>query len=750
MNNFSIDYHLQQFTTTGDERQIPLILKNCLDQELYSIGMEIGEYYLPLFPHNESLMYHYSMLCYKVDKRKALKQFINLLSLPFLDENVKNLILKLFPSCLEIVQDDFIYYDRNKIEEIKNSNKSHLVTLTMTTCKRYELFEQTINSFINCCTDLRLIGKWFCVDDNSSEEDRQKMRDRYPFFDFYFKKPEEKGHPQSMNIIRNNVTTPYVFHLEDDWKFFEQRDYISECLEVLHESHSVGQCLINKNYAELPHEFLTIKGGYERATKSGNKFVIHEYCNSEQSKREFINKHGNNPNCSYWPYFSLRPSLLRSEVFQLGEFNETVSHFERDFCNTYIKHGFLSAFLPRVYCKHIGRLTSEIGDSSKINAYSLNNEFQFTGKEEKTKKLETIPEESKESEESEENKESEVVKRDLFLTEKNQKISFVTIVINLERRSDRWEKFVKQNLGFNSVRFLAIDGNKLVSTPQLQRIFDGNDYKMRRGMVGCALSHLQLYVDFIKSNKDFICILEDDIEIVPNFKEKLLHVIKQLHTDWDLVYLGHHIPKEHFREEYHDKNKFPIVEKWSRSKSLSHSLGGTGGYLISHKGALNLLNFINKTGMTNGIDTVQQKSADVLNVYYCTPHLIYSEYFDGTNKPDTDIQFNYSYLEQNIDIRFAEELEFYSSDKIRYLIYKDEIEKLIIEENLTDILFYKSSDKELIYNLSQRCIYPCYTLDNQVLVVVPNPSEKHLQHRFFDRLKVNGVFDISQAIKYEE
>ena len=47
---------------------------------------------------------------------------------------------------------------------------------SITTCKRFDLFEKTINSFIQCCKDVLLIDKWLCIDDNSSDTDREKMK----------------------------------------------------------------------------------------------------------------------------------------------------------------------------------------------------------------------------------------------------------------------------------------------------------------------------------------------------------------------------------------------------------------------------------------------------------------------------------------------------------------------------------------------------------------------------------------------
>ena len=47
-----------------------------------------------------------------------------------------------------------------------------------------------------------------------------------------------------MNIIKKIVDTPYIFHCEDDWKFFCKKRYISECFDVLGQSCKIGQCLI--------------------------------------------------------------------------------------------------------------------------------------------------------------------------------------------------------------------------------------------------------------------------------------------------------------------------------------------------------------------------------------------------------------------------------------------------------------------------------------------------------------------------
>ena len=111
------------------------------------------------------------------------------------------------------------------VTNLKNRKHDVKVFLSITTCKRFDLFEQTINSILNTWTDLSSVEYFFCVDDNSSETDKELMKSKYPFFNYYFKNAKEKGHRTSMNIIWDKLKSlkpKYWIHLEDDWLFFKQ------------------------------------------------------------------------------------------------------------------------------------------------------------------------------------------------------------------------------------------------------------------------------------------------------------------------------------------------------------------------------------------------------------------------------------------------------------------------------------------------------------------------------------------------
>ena len=202
------------------------------------------------------------------------------------------------------------------------------------------------------------------------------MKINYPFFEIILKDKMDKGHPRSMNIILENVNSPYLFHMEDDWKFFEKRRYITECINVLSQDEKYGQCLINKNYSELFTD--NIVGGFHHTCKDGAKYIVHEHCENNLQYNEFNKKYNHRSNCAYWPHFSFRVGITKREVFDtLGGYDESAKHFEMEYAYRYVSKGYKTTFLDGVYCAHIGRRTYERFDKTKLNAYDLNNVSQF-------------------------------------------------------------------------------------------------------------------------------------------------------------------------------------------------------------------------------------------------------------------------------------------------------------------------------------------------------------------------------------
>lgn len=248
---------------------------------------------------------------------------------------------------------------------------SKVVTVTITSCKRLPLFIQTIDSFIRCCVDKILIKEFICIDDNSSEDDRTVMVEKYPFIKYVFKSEDEKGHAKSMQMITDMVTTPYMFHLEDDW-LTTNRICLSDLIEILGNDVSIKQVVLNRNYQEIPT--ISVVGGIERYTRGNLRYFVHEHSSTSEQRDEMVQRHGKDKLfCDYWPHFSLNPSLIDTSIFKVLQFKD-VPGFERQFAEEYVRCGWVTAFCQELNCHHIGRL---IGESDRPNAYELNNVQQF-------------------------------------------------------------------------------------------------------------------------------------------------------------------------------------------------------------------------------------------------------------------------------------------------------------------------------------------------------------------------------------
>ena len=708
-----MEHLAKKFIISPTEQNGYVLLQELRKNNLHHTSLLLSSFISKLYHHNIPSIREGAISAFHNKKYKlSYDLYTKALSFPALSEKESFEIRFNRHFSIPYISDRYIHYPTSIIKKIQQRPKRDipLVTFTITSCKRFDLFEKTMNSFLNCCKDIDKIDTWFCVDDNSSEDDRNKMKELYPFFNFYWKTPTEKGHPRSMNIIRDFVKSEFIFHMEDDWKFFNKRNYISDCMSVLSENNSYGQCLINKNYAET-HEDISLVGGEFKVAKNGTRYFIHEYTSTKEEQDEFNKKYGNQKNCSYWSHFSFRPSLLRRKILTiLGPYNESAHHFEMDYSKKYASTGLKSTFLDGIHCLHIGRLTSERENKLIPNAYTLNEQPQFYVKEtaEKTDIGEDVE----------------------------------TYIVNLDRRSDRMKEFEKIS-PVKYTKFSAIDGKGLKPTIQLQQIFEGNNYNMRNCMVGCAMSHLKLLIQLVKSEQKMYCILEDDVTFTISFVQKVQQVLKDATKyDWDLIYLGHHIYPPDSDNGCYNKNIKPVITKWNRDLSLKCSLGGTFGYIITKAGAEKMLNFINTNSMTNGIDTVYQKASNIVNTFYCYPHLVFSEYVTNYNDDktvDSDIQRDFTTtLTIPLKERLKREVEFYGKDNI---IYVEDEEKLSsVDKNV--IFIENPTDKAREFVQDKKF----YMVGNTMIIVL-RPKERHLTNRYFDRLKKYGEWDIDDAFE---
>jgi len=352
------------------------------------------------FPPEERLFINKQVYDYRAKDERAISAFYTgrpqesfdlcraLLAEDRASEGERARIVKNRDFAVEHVKDQHLRYPEKVAKELtrrarqRAGNPRCHVTLTITSCKRLDLFCDTVNSFLNTCSDVLRIARWICIDDNSDEGDRRHMAEHYPFFEFVWKGPSDKGHAHSMNALLTEVQSPRWIHLEDDWHFFDARDYVGDALAVLADRRNLGQVLFNRNYGEA----LTcrdIVGGQVRHTKKqGLRYRLHEHIpkGTEAYTAHYARQPAGALSNVYWPHYSLRPSMLKTAaISKVGAYEPQAAHFELDFAERYAALGLRSAFFDEITALHLGRRNWERDASDRPNAYKLNEERQFIG-----------------------------------------------------------------------------------------------------------------------------------------------------------------------------------------------------------------------------------------------------------------------------------------------------------------------------------------------------------------------------------
>lgn len=545
-----------------------------------------------------------------------------------------------------------LFTNKNNKSKNNNSKNNINVFISFTTCKRIDLFLQTVGSILNHWMDKEKIDYWFCVDDNSSKKDREIMTTTFPWIKYYMKSESEKGHRESMNIIWNKLNElkpKYWIHMEDDFLFYTKRNYVTDSIQVLqkyHTSKNVRQVLFNRNYSETIENTST-KG---HVLLSDNE-LVHEIpvvLHNHNTKDTFFF-----PNCCYWPDYSFRPSMIDvATILELGNYNTENQFFELDYANRWYNMGFRSAFFNMVCCRHIGRLTSDRHDKTKPNSYELNNTSQFNlSKSPDTLVAHDFNSSCNSIISNEELRKmySPPIK---VATSKNIKI------VNLKHREDRKKDAISmlKMAGFTEMDYEIIDavyGNDLIKSPsmELYKLFEDNDFGSRCGFIGCALSHYGLWLELLKDEaNEYYIIMEDDVILCENYKNHIQKLEGQF-KEKDILYHGYTMFKKNRETTKNIYDYSEVKNELSGEFTISicpfnrnFHIGGTFGYSINKTGARKLVDFIHKNGIKHGIDYVM-KVVNSLDCYETQPNLCTSFWNEDNVNYDTDIQKFYDCID---------------------------------------------------------------------------------------------------------
>ena len=145
-------------------------------------------------------------------------------------------------------------------------------------------------------------------------------------------------------------------------------------------------------------------------------------------------------------------------------------------------------------------------------------------------------------------------------------------VINLDRASERMQRMSARLLGLNFERLSAVDGRRS-DLPQAPG--------MQAGEVGCLLSHRKAWAAMLGAGDPFVCVLEDDAELSPDFAEYVREA-DWLPADFDVIKLD-----TGFDRVFLERDTLPARSRVLHRLRSEHM--GAAAYIVSERGAKRLL-----------------------------------------------------------------------------------------------------------------------------------------------------------------
>lgn len=221
--------------------------------------------------------------------------------------------------------------------------------------------------------------------------------------------------------------------------------------------------------------------------------------------------------------------------------------------------------------------------------------------------------------------------------------------INLDKRKDRNEHFlqecVKHNIPLDKVeRFTGLDGNTYNFSSDEIKLFEKSDFKdlhFCKKIMGNQLSHYYIIEKMVKNNWNYILVFQDDIMFRKNFVEYIDKLTNNVPIDAELINIAFHnfssyatfipVNLENPENDELSINKENINDEVC---ILNNSINPASlGYLLTLKGAINMLEYFKKTGFLRATDGNFNDYLENKNIFYATRKILAT----GNEKLGTDI-----------------------------------------------------------------------------------------------------------------
>ncbi|HEY7943763.1 MAG TPA: SEC-C domain-containing protein [Casimicrobiaceae bacterium] len=134
------------------------------------------------------------------------------------------------------------------------------ITFVLTSCGRFDLLAETISTFLACNT--APIARYVIIEDSGDERIRDVLAPFDGKFELLFNDPR-RGQMQSIDLAYAGVRTPYIFHCEDDWRFY-RGGFVEESLLLLEHIAGISVVLCRRKGQNGVHDMFTFSAGVSR------------------------------------------------------------------------------------------------------------------------------------------------------------------------------------------------------------------------------------------------------------------------------------------------------------------------------------------------------------------------------------------------------------------------------------------------------------------------------------------------------
>ena len=217
----------------------------------------------------------------------------------------------------------------------------------------------------------------------------------------------------------------------------------------------------------------------------------------------------------------------------------------------------------------------------------------------------------------------------------NGSTDYINYIISL-KYPEKLLKTLSDKHRLNPILLTGIDGKKCSDDIIKSHFTTFYRFFGPKGSIGCALSHLNVWKRFLKTDKKYAIVFEDDIildDLTYNLSEVIPLYVKQTPEDFDILYLGSlgsdntpnfftiSMSMLNMSAEYKDINDY--------IKRPQVALA-THAYVISRSGAEKLVKNLDGN-IHNHIDYCIQNlySKGILNNYITKPRLLYQSSTDS-------------------------------------------------------------------------------------------------------------------------